>query len=180
MWYENHEDPAQNNPELLSKLQENREIGDEKLNEVFDEYTRKQEELNANGKPPDLNESDNDDEDSDNDDDDEEEEEDDEGDDERHVSVTPVVDINSDSDATDDPEADLEKNGVQDSKVEVEEKKLEEELEIIEPAGTSGLTKTNGSNGSKVVEENLASTSKQVHQAPSSISDNLNDNSKGW
>ncbi|XP_034934324.1 glutamic acid-rich protein [Chelonus insularis] len=112
-FYENDEDPVKKDSELARKFLENRTIGEKKMNAIFDEYTKKQEELkekrndqkNHHGNSEsdnddgDKNSEDEDDDDDDNDDDDDDD--DDDNDDERDVSDAELMDISDDELETD-------------------------------------------------------------------------------
>lgn len=75
------EDPALKNPELAQKLNENKELGEKKLTQVFSEYVKKQEEMKDLVKKDATNiENDNDEDNLESNDEDENSEEDDEDD----------------------------------------------------------------------------------------------------
>lgn len=95
--YDQSDDPAIKHAELKVKLRENRELGEKKLNAIFDEYSRKQDKARSLG-------IDNSDEDSETDDEEDEVEEDQvpsdkiNGDDEKHIED--IDSISHDSDTT--------------------------------------------------------------------------------
>lgn len=89
------EDPALKNPELAQKLNENKELGEKKLTQVFSEYVKKQEEMKDLVKKDTTNiENDNDEDNLESNDEDENSEEDDEDDEDEDDNVIDIEEEN--------------------------------------------------------------------------------------